>query len=365
MNDEILSVLKHIYGSSGIPAAITDYKLKVLWRNPAADSARCPLKRDSLAEIFENKEPSAGTVCFTEKEKLFRFNVLAADTAGGRIYILELISSDEVGTLLSYPGVRDYMIYLCERIRESAGMIAVSADEINSAAAVLGADRTGFSDQLDTINKGIMLILREIIDPEQLYRALDPCCDDAVISVADEVKRLASDARRALGKTAKVSLETENGIFTRMNRSIFETIISDMAAECFRRTSFAEQLVFSCGKLGSDRAFISVRCIKGADKKMFPSEFGRSQKGGSLYADYLCRTVCEKYGAEFTGRELSDGYSCSLELPIHNSGSGIVMSASKFSAPSERFNTMTLSLAEYHLEKRYGADTMPDDDCPV
>lgn len=361
MISDLFTLLKQIYGAAGIPTAITDEKLNILWRNSLAESSRGPLARDRLSCLFENGTPVSGAVFFNENDTIHRFNVLKSKNAEepSVFYIIEHLGSDELKTLLASPQIRSYMTYLCARIRESVGMIAISADEIDAAAAVFGAGCGEVADQLNTINKGLMLILREVINPEQLYYVLDPCCDDVTICVADEIAQAASDAKHALGRSVKVSYTTEKGIYTRMNRSVFETIISDMALECCCGKLYPDELVFNCKSIksrdpgGKDRIAVTITSVNSSGKENIPSKFENDKKGSKLYFNYLCSVLCEKYGAEFTRSELENGYSCSITLNSVGMSRQIVMNGSKFAIRPDRFSTMTLSLAERHLEERY------------
>lgn len=366
---DFFTVLKQIYGASGIQTAITDENLNVLWKNPLAESSRGPLSGDNLSRLFENGVPVSGAVFCTEGETIHRINVLKAKNADepSAFYIIELLGSDELKVLLTSPHIKSYMTYLCARIRDSVGMIAVSADEIESAAAVFGAGCGEVADQLNAINKGLMLILREVINPEQLYYVLDPCCNDVTICVADEIAQAASDAKHALGRSVKVSYTSEKGIYTRMNRSVFETIISDMALECCCGKLYPDELVFNGRIVRSadpgkkDRTAITVKSVNRSGKENTPSKFEKDKKGSKLYFNYLCTVLCEKYGAEFTRSELENGCLCSITLDTVGLDRKIVMSSSKFAIRSDRFTAMTLSLAERHLEKRYKLINIDDD----
>lgn len=361
MTTEFFTMLKQIYSAAGIPTAIADESLNILWRNPLAEPNRCPLSKDSASCLFENGVPVSGLVFHTEGDTIHRFNVLRSQNADDRsvFYVIELLGSDDIKVLLASPHIKSYVTYLCARIRDSVGMIAISADEIDAATAVFGAGCGEVTDQLNTINKGLMLILREVINPEQLYYVLDPCCDDVTICVADEIARAVSDAKKALGRSVKVSYTSEKGIYTRMNRGVFETIISDMAMECCCGKLYPDELIFTCksvknsGPKGGDRISITVKSLNRSGKENVPSKFEKDKKGSRLYFNYLCSVMCEKYGAEFTRSELENGCLCSITLDPVGFDRHIVMSSSKFDFRPGRFSAMTLSLAERHLEERY------------
>lgn len=361
MTTEFFTMLKQVYSAAGIPTAIADESLNILWRNSLAEPNRCPLSTDSVSRLFENGVPVSGLVFHTEGEMIHRFNVLKTQNADDRsvFYVIELLGSDDIKALLASPHIKSYVTYLCARIRDSVGMIAISADEIDAATAVFGAGCGEVTDQLNTINRGLMLILREVINPEQLYYALDPCCDDVTICVADEIAHAVSDAKRALGRTVKVSYTSEKGIYTRMNRGVFETILSDMALECCCGKLYPDELVFNCQSVrnrdprGKDRIAVTVKSLNSSGRENIPSKFEKDKKGSKLYFNYLCSVLCEKYGAEFTKSELENGCMCSIILDSVGLDRHIVMNSSKFDFHTDRFSTMTLSLAERHLEERY------------
>ncbi|MCM1024200.1 MAG: hypothetical protein NC395_09100 [Prevotella sp.] len=362
MTTELFALLKQIYSSAGIPTVITDEAMNIIWRNSPAESEHGSLQNENVSFLFDGGTPVSGLVFFQDNDVIRRFNVLKSKNADdpAALYIIELIGSDDIKTLLASPHIKAYMTYLCARIRESVGMIAVSADEIDSVAAIFGADYGEVADQLNTINKGLMLILREVINPEHLYYVLDPGCDDVTICVADEIAQAVSDAKRSLGKTVRVSYTSEKGIYTRMNRSVFETIISDMALECCCGKLYPDELVFTCKRAVNpdpnvaDKISITVKSLNRSGKENIPSKFERDKKGSKIYFDYLCSVLCEKYDAEFTRRELENGCSCCLILnSIGMDKRQIVMNGLRFSGRSDRFSIMTLSLAEHHLEERY------------
>ncbi len=353
MTNESLSALKQICGSSGLPCAIADGELNVIWRNKLAETNRSPLKKENLLHIFSGGFPVTGMVCLAEAGSIHRFNVLKAEsTEAGCLYIIEHLGSDELKALLEIPKIRDYMKYLCSRIRESAGVIAVCTDEIDIASGAGGR----ITEQLNAINKNVLLILREVIDPEQLYYVLDPGCDDATICVSDEILKSAEEAGRALGKSARISCKVDKGIFTRINRGVFETIISGMTASCCRGI-YPKELEFSCKAVSSDRAAVTVRSADNLSRKTVQNEHKPKKKGSELYFDYLCSAMCDKYGAVFTRQEQENGYSFRMEIPVISSDAPTELNAPGFSLNSGRFCAMTLSLAELCVEDRYTSRT--------
>ncbi|MGN0675335.1 MAG: hypothetical protein ACI4KG_06265 [Oscillospiraceae bacterium] len=357
MTADLITVLEQLYSSSGVPAAIADSDLNIIWRNAAADSGKSPLKSQSAAFIFKGCGglPSEGTVSAADENGVIsRFNVMKTGIPGKKdwVYVIEHIGSDDFKDLICSPDIKNYMTYLCARIRDSAGKIAISADEIDSIVSSFGSGSKEISDCLNDIYQGLLLVLREVVNPEQFYYTLDPYCDDSTMSVEDELKLAASDAEKVLGSSCGVSVKTDGNIYIRMNRSVFETITADMASECCGGRTFPDRLVFSAKKTASDRALISVRSFNSPDRKNAAPEF-ETANGRKLYFDFLCNVMCEKYGAVFTKKELTDGFSVEMEIDAIKSEMEIVKNASKFALRNERFCAMALCLADSCFEKRY------------
>ncbi len=357
MTSDMITALEQLYSASGVPAAIADSDLNIIWRNSSADSGRSPLKNENAAFIFKGcgGSPSEGTVSTADENGvILRFNVMKTVLPGKKdcIYVIEHIGSDDFKDLICSPDIKNYMTYLCARIRDSAGKIAISADEIDSIVSSFGTGNEDISNCLNDIYQGLLLILREVVNPEQLYYILDPYCDDSTVSVEDELKLAVSDAEKALGSSCSVSLKTEGNIYTRMNRSVFETITADMASECCSGRTYPDKLVFSAKKTAPDRALISVRSFNSENQKNIAPEF-ETANGRKLYFDYLCNVMCEKYGAVFTKKELPDGFCVEMEINVLRSEMEIVKNASKYALRNERFCAMALCLAENCFEKRY------------
>lgn len=362
MTEDLLDSLKQIYGMSGIPVVITDENLEIIWRSKSAEADKKLFPDNSAAFLFEHAKPAVGTVCGTSQNgTVLRFNVMKFENgmSASPCYIIEHIGSDELKDLLRSPDVRNYFSYICSRIRESAGAIAVSADEIDSAVMYLSDGKENVTESLNRIYKNMMLILREVINPEQVYYTLDPYCSDSVICLEDEIKRAADDAARSLGKTSFVDAAPEKGVYIRMNRSVLETIIADMTSVCCEGELFPDEIIFSSERTASERARITVRSINTTGRKNSSAPKNYYMKNSAkLYADYLCDVLCKKYGAVFTQKNHSDGIEYSMETEALPAGSRIVLNGDAFGIRNERFSPMTLSLASHHLEKQYKCITV-------
>ena len=355
MTENVVSTLKQIYSNSGIPTVITDQNLNVIWRSSLA-SDKSILSGSSAAHLFEHGKPVCGTVCQTEgNSTIHRFNVMKFQNDGSEqpYYIIEHISSNELKDLLKSPDVKNYFAYLCARIRESANAIAISTDEIDSAVMYFSNGREDITYNLNKIYKNMMLILREVINPEQVYYTLDPYCNDSIICIEDELNSAAADISLALGSTSLITPDPEKGLFVRMNRSVFETITANMTAACCSGNLFPDEIVISSKRILPERVLITIQSVNTTGRKNTPSKTDYMKASSKLYADYLCSVMSQKYGAVFNEKQLDDGIEYSMEINALPPGRQIVMNDVMYGLRRERFSTTTLTLSEHRLEDRY------------
>lgn len=355
MTFDSITVFKQLYSSSGIAVVIVDENLNILWRNNLANQDSSVFAADSVVDFFEHGKPVTGTVFTQNNGKLHRFNVLDVTSPenGEKLYIIEHISSSDDEDMLSSPDLKKYFAYISARIRESVNAIALATDEIDSAVAYFSNGQEDITKCLNSVYKNSILILREIVEPEQLYYTADPYCADTMLSAEDMLKQAEADASRALGESCKVKLDSEKGIYFSMNRDVFETIIADMTAECCLGELRPERITFSSRRISPKKAVISVRSLNISEKKNIPGKLQRFKKDASVYSEGFRDLLCRKYGTKFTLNKLSDGveYCMEINAPIENKA--IVMNGGKFGIRNDRFCTMALMLSEHHLEEQY------------
>lgn len=350
MTENFPAVLKQIYDKSGLPTVITDKKLSPLWKNKL-----WKLDGDKLSKLI-GTDMSEGLHRKIDGENVFSFNVMKLSEESGTYYIIELAGQEQLKNVLAVPEVKDYISYICARIRRSAGAVTVSADEIYSEIADGAVDLGQITDRLNVINGNIMTLLREVITPEQIYCLLDPESTEVTVCIADELKKYAADAAHVLGKGVKVTTEFQDNIFARLNRSAFETIVAEMAAECCRGELLPEEVTISSSRISPERAEIKVECVNksGAPNSRSDIAEKNSGTGRKLFFDYFCGVLCSKYGAVFTEKELPGGRSFAMELDVIKDGStAIAMTSAGFGVRSKRFCDMALVLSGISCEERY------------
>ena len=165
----MISVLKSVYDRSGLPVAITDGQLSVIWKNKT--SSPIFSEGEQLIGLFGGKIPDTGITNTISKGSLYSFNILKAEdrSENGLYFVIELVHSEKIINILNTPAVKDYILYLCSKIKNMAGMISNSADEIYDAISCGLFDGEMITDRLNVIDDGIMSITKEVIQPDQFY----------------------------------------------------------------------------------------------------------------------------------------------------------------------------------------------------
>lgn len=348
MSCEAINVLKQIYGAADIPVAIadiTDEKTDILWRNSAAE--KLELFKDNSALFTSCKgELKGGNLSVCENGVSHMFNVIKY-CSDGCFYIIEYLGRDS-SRYISAMG--NYFTALCTRLRESAGQLAMSADDINMTIKGGGSD---VASSLNRIDKNIMMLLNETILPEQIYYALDPNCKDEIVSLEQEVAYAAADAEKALGRASEVWQNEAEGITVSINRSTLETILACMTAESCCDELFPERVEFAVNRISDGRASVSVRSINMSGKKNGASKLDLFRQPSEFPNELFRQLLAEKYGAAFEKKIHPDGIESIMVLNALPEQKRIVKSGSKYALREERFSTMAVSLSEKHYGERY------------
>lgn len=350
MTENISAVLKQIYGKSGIPTVIADDEMKVIWKNKL-----WTFDDKKLTQLLDGNM-SEGLHRRIDGGNVLSINVMKFSDEDGTYYVIELACTEQVKNVLAVPEVRDYIAYICARIRQSAGAVTVSADEIYSEIADGVVDLGQITDRLNVINGNIMTLLSEVVTPEQIYCLLDPNSTDVTVCLADELKKYAADAAHVMGKKVVVTTELEGNVFARLNRSAFETVIAEMTAECCRGKLLPEEITISSSRVSESRAEITIKCVNksGAPNKLRDTVEENAGIGRRLFFDYFCGMLCSNYGAVFTEKEIPMGRSFTMELNVIKDGApAIAMSSTGFGVRSKRFCDMALALSGMCCEERY------------
>lgn len=360
MSGNFVSVLKSIYENSGIPVAVTDREFCVIWKNKISGSVFCEGK--SVLDIFEGNIPEPGLVKVFLNNSLCSFNVLKADDKVGneRYYIIELASSESMVKFLNTPVIRDYISYICSKIKNAAGVVANSTDEIHDSISCGIYDGEDITEKLNSIDESIMSITKEVVLPDQFYSLMDMSeTNKPTLSMDREMQRIVDSVGVNLGKAVKITKNCERNIFFRMDRATFETIVAGMTDQCCCAKFYPETLVYSVSRIKDDRAELSVMSINpekrpnNARSSAVVNAELRNIKN-NLFFEYICDILCERIGAVFTKTEMPNGYLFKMEFDIIASGTPcIAMTSTDYSIGRGRFGTIPLMLADFPVQKRY------------
>lgn len=359
MSGNLISTFKSIYDKSGLPAAIADEKLHVIWKNKISGSVFSD--SSSLLDIFGGKIPDTGLVNTISGSDLCSFNVLKAeDRVENRLYyIVELVRSERIINILNTPAIRDYISYLCAKIRDAAGTVSNSTDEIYDAVSCGIFNGEDITERLNIIDESIMSITKEIVQPDQFYFLMDMNEKEATLSLDNEMQHAVNSARASLGKIVEVTYNCDKNIFFRMDRSTFETVIAGMAAKCCGMEFLPETLVFSAKRIRDGRAEVSVMSVSSECRNnniRSNAVYGADLRGinSDLFFDYICEILCSRFGAVFTKAEMPNGFLFKMEFDVISQGvPSIAMTSAEYAIGRGRFGIMPLMLADFPALKRY------------
>ncbi|MDE5859675.1 MAG: hypothetical protein K2H23_04740, partial [Oscillospiraceae bacterium] len=361
MSDNFISSLKQIFEFSGIAVTITDENLDVIWRNKLSKPISRK-SRDNLSSVFGEGAPKTGIVHKTVDGIVYSFNVMKTEDASDKkvYYVIEIVRTEKLENIISSPVVREFISFICVRIRETLGNITFFSDDIFNEISIGCPDFKGITDDLNRIDKNIMMLAKEIVNPEQLYVLLDSDGSEVTLSLDDEMRKIVSDAKKVFGRKIRVSEDYDENIYFRMERSTFETVIAGMTEECCGGELFPERFIFSAKRTAADRAEISVMSINtsGAKNDRYETSVRDNLESMNIdhrmFFEYICEVLRKKCGAVFTKKAVSDGLLFTMEFNVIPSGVlSIAMNRPLYNVSNERFSTMAMMLAYFHTGERY------------
>ena len=357
MSANFVSVLKNIYEKSALPTAVADREFRFIWKNRAFGALYGD--NDSLLSLFGGKIPESGLENVILDGSLCTFNILKAEETDGRslYYIAELVRSESMADILNSSAIRDYISYICAKIKDAAGMISNSADEIYDAVSCGLYDGQMIVSSLNTIDESIMSVAKEVIKPEHFYYLMDKSEKEITLSADREIQRIVNAVEKGFGKEVRVTKSIDRSIYFRMDRSTFELMLAGMTEKCCGTKYFPEILSYSINKTGRGRAELSVKSVSPEGRpntirmpRLLDAELRNIKT--DLFFEYICDILCERSGAVFTKAEIEGGYLFKMEFDIISTEKPrIEMTPTDYFAG--RFGTVPLMFADLPVTKRY------------
>lgn len=270
------------------------------------------------------------------------------------------------------PDVRDFVTYLCAKIRLALENITRTADDLFDAASIGDINLEKITDGLNLIDRSIMSVAREVIQPEQLYLMLDSDGRTAVLSLSDELQSIVGEIKEFLGGSVTVTGECPPNICFRMNRLVFRSVVAEMTAECCSSELYPDLLVYAVKRTDPDRAELTVRSINTSGNSNTAYDFAPREAdirgvNRHVFFDKVCGVLSERYGASFSRTEQPDGILYKMELEVFPKGSTpIAMTTTEhLSEGEQRFGVVPMTLADFcHSERYYYIDPSRIDEDP-
>ncbi len=370
MSSNFILNIKNLFAKSELPAAIADSKSVILWKNKA--SKMIFSVGETFFERLSEDHPKTGTAdIFSDADDMvMSFNIIAFNAPDERkkYHIIELIHTESAMNIANNPAFKGYVKYICSKIKDSACIVASSLDELHDAVSCGIYDGEMLINEFNTIDKGMLTITKEMIQPDQFYELAEmediENSDNVLTFLMDsELEKAAKAASSVLGKNVEVKSECEKNIFFRMSRSLFETVIGGMTENVCREV-FPEKLLFSAKRTDENRAEVSVSSLS-SKKKSPPRVTFEENIGRNIFFDYICEILSRTINAVFTRSEVQGGCVFRMEFDVISKNRNCVaMISSEFTSFKGRFDTIPLMLAEFSQVGRYDYyDMDADDDC--
>ena len=346
MEGRASDIVKQLYGAASIPVAAADEKFSIIWKNSAAETSE--LFDDDHVFVGRDDEAAEGIKSVFLNGAYHLFNIIKC-AAEDICFIIEYVGRD-TSRDISY--MKDYFSFLCTRLRESASQISMAADDID---LFVKSGDTNIASPLNRINRNVMLLLKEVVIPENIFYASAPECRDEPINLAHEVAASASDAQTVLGRWSEVWQNSVDNVCAAVNASVFEAAVACMTVQACCGEPYPEKLEFAVERdsENEERGIVSVRsvCLSGKSNNPFRLE---PMKKNDFFTDVVFREIlAEKYGMSFETEYYPDGIECIMYLDVLPEEKGIVQSQKGIMVRQERFSSMAVSLSEKHCAEHY------------
>lgn len=368
MTNDFLYKLKKEYSASGVPTVIADEEMRILWANGSGNFILLESGSDARF-IFGDGAPQTGLFAKNRDGESLMFNsVKLGDPYSGRgFYIIELISSEKINSIVSSAAVRDYMSYLSAKIRTALANISVTSDRLFEDVSIGAADSGFITDGLNRIQENIMSLAREAIQPEQLYMLCDTQKTDEVILLDRKMSEIAEAVRKRVGNAVKISEDYDKGIYFHMNADAFEAMTAFMTAECCCTRFYPHRIIFSGKRIADDRAEISVMLVNlnGKANDICCTAAAEADDRGlnrNLFFGYISDILSMRNGVKVTRQDMPGGMLYKMEMNV------LPKSASVLSDRACGYNTehyglwekIDFFLGDIRTEQKY--HLLPDDE---
>lgn len=322
MTTDFLYKLKKEYSASGMPTLIADSEMHILWANSLGNFLM--LESGSNASfIFGDTPPGSGLFSKNrDGEKMLFNSVKTCDPKSGEpFYIIELIGSEKLDSVLASAAMRDYVSYLCAKIRNALANISFTSDKLFEDVSVGIADSAAVTNALNSIQENIMTLAREFVQPEQLYMLCDTQKTDDIILLDKKMSQIAAAVKRRAGKSIRVSEDYDKGIYFHMNTEAFETMIAVMTAECCCMRLYPDRLIYSVKRVGENRAEISVMMVNidgKANDICCPAAADADERGlnRNMFFGYMSDILAMRNGVRVTKQDTPNSRLYKMEMDV-------------------------------------------------
>ncbi len=338
MENKNFELLCSIYSCSEVPTAVLCGRKT--FKNSAAEAV---ISDEFMERIFQ----SEGKIYEMTGDKICTVNVISK----GDIRIAEVIRCENITALLSVPEVKKYAEFVFDKLRHSVNVISIAVDELHSCLSEGVPDSRNAADRLNAVDATLMDIISLIIDPEQLLYLMDENTENSTVYIKDELEKTAADISDACRGIIEIECDFENGLYTRLNRPSFKTIIADIAEKLYSGGIIPDKIRLSSSLDSSGLITVSVSSdCSGGRKSPFCKIDNCCE---DIFFEYVCSAFCTKYNGTFEQKDTGNGLCFTLSFPSMPQRAECVRTPSLFNAKPSRFDAANIRMRRLSAQNRY------------
>jgi len=336
----------NIYEAAAIPVYVLNLKHEVVWANEASKEHRFDARE--VAEALGSNSAKSGVYHHVSGADIYTYSIIVPNDSD--YIIAERIKCENIAALLKNPIIRKYVEYVFAKVREAAGNITVACDEIFILMSKLGAYDTHTANCFSAINSGTLNLLNEIIIPEAVACLSEETEGLKTACLSELMAHAAEDAGNMLGGV-KLITDIEPLIYTRLDKRIFDVVISDMAYKCVNVEHTTEAMTFSLKRTGADSVSLSITAESGNKKNELYTPCENAVK--EILSEYLLETFCNLNEGEFTRSHSDELQACRIDMKVIPEHNLFISMSNCFENVNSRFSPLSLTLAKYGDEKKF------------
>lgn len=334
--DKNIESAELICGSSPLPAAVIDQKGNIIYKNSAFEKMS-EGNITALPKVYR-KEAYEGYISAASRS--FKIFVSPLDSEKCLVNMIVSSSLDE-----------GFMTVLSACVRKAAGNVAHATDAIARFAGI-----KDIAPPLNEINEEIMILLSEILIPEQIILLRQTEAEKSeIVSLSESMEEYADEISEIFpSDNFSKKFTISPGIYTRADTRAIKLILTDFFAKGFEFEHCMEGINLTLERYGAYEAILSLSCGHLSPEPQVLSSKVIPKPEGYEPVKELMEILSSKFGCGFTVTE-NPAYSViKVTVPMEDPDDIFMLRASvKRYVANNSFSDEKAIFARYGIYPRY------------